>query len=299
LSTDATLDVLDRWGDTLERAICQDRLRDSEEANYLTLVLYPYSGIWYDHILPRRDRFDLGKIDNRYTDWVPFAASHYTALIKFYQAFRKHHQLIHSCNQASGGLLNAEILFEAHDAIAGFWEHMGSAIDNLGRCFDDIPGKRFEKGGGLKLIQSGYEKLDFTFKRRTQMIHHSLVPIGFDDGAIVFNERSFDELETNWTTTRWTPEWIDKYHIQHWKAMVGELNRVWSRLRNDLKRADLNPPSVPDAVKNPKKRIQDGNEVLSGSGVPSVKQSNSTRNSSGSKTSEPYWVRADYPRPSG
>jgi hypothetical protein len=292
MSTEVTLDILHRWGDTLERAICDERHGGSEESSDLIQILYPYSGIWHDHILPRRDQYDLSRLDDKHLNWVSFSADHYTALVKLYHAFRKYRHLINCCKRAEAGELFADLLLDAHDSIAGFWEHMGSAIDNLGRCFDDAPGLNYSDGDGLKSIQSKYEYLSFAFNRRTQMIHHSLVPIGFEDGAIIFNERHFDKQETEWNTLRYTPEWVAEYYVKRWKSVLAELASVWNRLRSELKKADPSPPSVPEVLKDPERKLKDGRETFIGSGLRRVIQSNSCRKASGVGKKEPYWIRA-------
>jgi hypothetical protein len=205
---------LNRWGDTLERAICQERLAVSEEASDLNQILYPYSSVWYDHILPWRDPYDLSRLDDGHSDWIAFGSDHCTALVKYYLAFRKYRASISCCNAVANGCEYADLLFDIHDAIAGFWEHMGSAIDNLGRCFGDAPCLSYARGDGLKSVQGNYESLSFAYNRRTQMIHYSLVPVGFDDGTIIFNECHFDEPETTWSPAQRTHEWINEYYIQ-------------------------------------------------------------------------------------
>jgi hypothetical protein len=271
----------------------------SEEAGDLNQILYPDSGVWYGHILPWRNPYDLSRLDDGHSDWIEFGSDHYTALVKFYLAFRKYRTLIGCFNAVANGCETADLPFDIHDAIAGFWEHMCLAIDNLGRCFDDAPCLSYARGDGLKSVQGNYESLSFAYNRRTQVIHYSHVPVGFDDGTIIFNECHFDEPETTWSPAQRTHEWVNEHCIQYWKKMISQLSSVWYRLRDELKRIDRNSPPIPAPLKDPAARIEDGDEQMSGSGMLSVVQSNSIRTSSGKTPSEPYWVRAAKVPPSG
>ena len=78
---------------------------------------------------------------------MEFGGSHYTALIRVYQAFRKYQTILRCCR----GLVTranrkGKKLIEAH-AAAGFWEHIGSAIDNLGQCYEKAPVGHTKKTG--------------------------------------------------------------------------------------------------------------------------------------------------------
>lgn len=296
MSNDVTLKILENWGDTLEREILNHADHHSEEWNDLLQVLYPYAGIWHDHILPRRDMYDMTRLDDKYKEWIRFASSHYTALIRTYQVYRKFRRLKDCCMQAEQGNLTANLLIDAHDALSGFWEHLGSVIDNLGRCFDDAPVLSYPRGDGLKKIQANQKALSFAFARRTQMIHYSLVPIGFEDGMIVFNEHQFIGQETDWSVHNLKLEDLATCHVVGWKEAISDLSSVWNRLRDEIRRADKSPPQAPGYVLDLETGIKDG--YSPGSGVLTVVQSRLAGKTHDAHSFGPYWDRVTR-QPSG
>jgi hypothetical protein len=118
-------------GDPLEREIACSW----EE---LSLVLEPYADIWHDFILPRRLPDPPGRVAE---EWMPFAGSHYTALIRVYHAYKSYLGLRERVAAIEGGQDSAVLLLEVHELTASFWEHIGSAIDNLAMCYLDAPGR--------------------------------------------------------------------------------------------------------------------------------------------------------------
>ena len=159
------LDVLTRWGDTLERLIAQEQWNQTRLSPFLVQLLYPYSGVWFRHVLPRRDPQDLSRLAAEHAAWIPFASSHYTAIFRAYNALLKVQDL-YSCSHhvASGTGRHAELLIQAHDAFAGFWENLGSAIENLGRAFEDAPVLNYPSRSGLRMLQANYSALRDCFR---------------------------------------------------------------------------------------------------------------------------------------
>ena len=133
------------------------------------------------------------------------------------------------------------------------------------------------------------QSLSNAYDRRTQAIHYSMVPIGFEDGALIFNERHLDDKETAWDTKRYTVEWVDEYVIQAWEKVTADLVSVWTRLQDELSRADR-PPEVPEPLLNAK-LFMPGGDDFRGSGMPGVAQSDVTRGHFPSD--QPYWSRSD------
>jgi len=88
------VDLMARWGDTLERRIAQEYAE-------LAPVLNPYASVWAAHIAPRRDRHNPTCLSD--PDWVSFCASHYTAIVRVFQAWEKLRTLRSCCERA--GLL--------------------------------------------------------------------------------------------------------------------------------------------------------------------------------------------------
>jgi hypothetical protein len=161
--------VLNQVGDPIERHITQ-------YAEHVSNVLFPYAGIWVDHILVRRKPGDPSFVGD---DWMLFAGSHYTALIRVFQAFGKHREILRCCDAFGQGNTDPGLLLKVHDAVAGFWEHIGSAIDNLALCFEDAPCISMREGDGRKHIQQRYPVLGQDYNRRTQFIHSRLIPKGW------------------------------------------------------------------------------------------------------------------------
>jgi len=287
-SSEKMLGVLTRWGDTLERLVAQEQQTAPQVSTSIVQLLYPYSGVWFRHVLPRRDPQDLSRLAAEHTAWAQFASSHYTALVKLYNALLKLRDMQSCSHEVAHGLgRHAELLIRAHDSFSGFWENLGSAIENLGRAFEDAPVLNYPPRSGLRMLQANYASISNAYDRRTQAIHYSIVPLGFDDGALVFNERHLDEKETTWSTTRYTAEWVDEYLIQVWQKVTTELVSVWTRLQDELVRAD-HPPEVPEPLLDENLHMPDGDEFR-GSGMRGVAQSEVTRGKNLSP--RPYWAR--------
>ncbi|MBL8823390.1 MAG: hypothetical protein JNJ77_12430 [Planctomycetia bacterium] len=280
--------LLFRWGDTLERAILAEADSDPQLKSSLLQVVDVYADLWARHILPRRNPIDLTRLDNLHSDWTSFAASHYTAFIKFHLTCCKVRTISQCGTDAQQGSINAELLLDLHDAIASFWQHCGAVIDNLAQCFDNCPVFNYKPGQGMQAIRSDYPLLDFAYNRRTQSIHFSIVPIGFDDGMLIFNKNDYATCETSWISKPANSELVDNYIESKWSDIVFQLFSVWKRLQSQLHDRDSNPPKAPEELYDEKYRMNDSCMFVgSGSGW-NIVQSNSTRHSG--NTSAPYWV---------
>jgi hypothetical protein len=63
----------------------------------------------------------------------------------------------------------------AGDDWASFWEHIGSAIDNLALCFLDSQPAIFKEDAREELMRK-YDNIAYAYNRRTQFIHSRIVP---------------------------------------------------------------------------------------------------------------------------
>jgi hypothetical protein len=142
------LDQLGQSGDPLEQAIV--RLAGEE----LRAVLVPYSQIWTKYVVP--NRISQGETVEKV--WLRFAASHYTALIRVYNARSFHKEIQRICSQCFD-INDGDFLLDQHAATAAFWWSLGSAVDNLGDAIEGIPGctlkgqdagKKGSSGGGAR-----------------------------------------------------------------------------------------------------------------------------------------------------
>jgi hypothetical protein len=232
MENDKAIEVMRRVGDPIEKYL-------ADFVEPLNPVLYPYAGIWADHILLRRRK---GAPSFAADDWMPFAGSHYTAMIRVYHAWRKYECIQHCCKAVAEGEQSPAVLLDAHDAFACFWEHIGSAIDNLALCFQDAPCIR--EANGSKYIQKRYQFLDYCYDRRTQFIHSRLIPKGIDGGILYFNLRLLDRKDTEWRPQFEQQEIVEDHYRIQWKRFMAEMGDAWEHLRNWLRNEDKHRPVV-------------------------------------------------------
>ena len=118
--------LLQAEGDPLERVI-------TCFADLLAPVIYTYANVWADIVRPQRQ----GDGSVVQESWMPFAGSHYTALIRLYHALQSKLAIEAVSQQFEDGDLRAELLLDAHAHTAAFWENLGSCIDNLALALED------------------------------------------------------------------------------------------------------------------------------------------------------------------
>lgn len=237
MSVDNYINLLGDKGDPLERVIVLSR-------DKLHNVLDPYSGIWGDHIFGRRLQGNQAQVDS---DWMDFAGSHYTALVRVYQAHLKLESIERLVRVLSDGDNKAITLIELHDATAGFWEHIGSSIDNLCACWMDAPPLQVERAKETIVAVDG-SRLDWMYDRRSQFIHSRIVPNGVIDGAPFFNIRHFDKKNTDWKSKYVQDELVGDTYPNLWKEFIGLMGVQWEKLRSRLRDRDKRAPKI-DATK--------------------------------------------------
>ena len=229
LKTEEAMKLLATRGDPLERVIAQ-------AWKAIPLVLNPYAGIWAHHVYPRRNPHNAGVVTDA---WMPFAGSHYTAIVRTYHAFQKWERIQFICDEFAKGSRAGELLLEAHEVFASFWEHIGTAIDNLAHSFEDAP--CIEKENGSKYVQIYYPKVDEAYDRRTQFIHSRLIPLGVDDGMVFFNSELFKTKDTNWTERIIRPTIAADYYKDIWESFLKDMADLWSHLEKWLRDVDEGP----------------------------------------------------------
>ena len=249
MSEDSNLKLLHDAGDPLEKIICR-------AVEPLFPVISPYARVWAQHIYPRR----IGDGSQVITDWMPFAGSHYTALIRLYHAYCAKQQLLAQCKHAEimknqkPTVDDYTLLLEVHATCAAFWENLGSAVDNFGHVWDDA--RRILLGNAKKagategdepisykdISREKYPLLNYAYDRRTQFIHSVLVPNRFQEGLVVFNLRHYDAKATVWLTDTETIEAIDYKVAQDWPDVLKELGLAWERLFSWLQSKDKSRP---------------------------------------------------------
>lgn len=268
--------LLCQQGDPIERRICFD-----EEA--LCSVIYTYASIWADFVYPRR----IGDGSAVALEWMPFAGSHYTAIVRLHHAYRAKQQLAGLSQQLAAGKHDVDRLIDAHAATASFWENLGSCIDNLALAHEDAglierlgvdEDEKVEGSGGRKLLKMKYATIGEAYDRRTQFIHSRLVPQKIQDGALVFNVRLLQTKETYWPAKHGVEdEFVDDFHDAFWLKFMRELGDAWgsfySWLRNKygepIETSPIQLPAVDRSLVKPSDiLITDGPAQLSATVVP-------------------------------
>jgi hypothetical protein len=176
---------------------------------------------------------------------MPFAGSHYTALISLYHAMQSKNNIERIAEQLLEGPEKAELLLDAHLASATFWESLGACIDNLALAFEDadlimtlVDEDDIEQEGkaGRKHVKVKYPVLGSAYDRRTQFIHSRLVPQKIKDGALTFNVRLLQTKATDWPTKHGVQEeFVQDFHTDFWHDCLSQLGDAWKHLHNWLK----------------------------------------------------------------
>ena len=204
-------------------------------------MLYAYTGVWVDHIFPRRSANPA-----RLTDpgWEKFGRHHYTALREAHSARSSFLGLIDTCSKAAEDDTSARLLMETHKYMKDFWTSLGTAIDNLAQCLEAAPCINMAARGGSKWVQKNYPKLAFAYERRTQLVHNAAIPLHFDGGMIVMNKTIFDMKYTDWGVQIERPVAVDEYHRDWWPSVISDLTSLWERLRGWLRNEDRRRPRI-------------------------------------------------------
>lgn len=124
-----SLSLLGEYGDPIEQLILRDGCDLSD-------IMTPYADIWAEHVYPRRHKRKLWKIDD---DWMPFAGSHYTALIRTFQAGNKLNQIVEIAEAFENDHYDADHVLLLQDSTAAFWQHIDQAIEHLSYAYQDAP----------------------------------------------------------------------------------------------------------------------------------------------------------------
>jgi hypothetical protein len=228
-----TIPVLELSGDPLEREVC----RHIED---LRIVLQPYSEIWFNHIFVRRVE-DGARIADQ---WMNFAGSHYSALMRVFHAlvsFRRLNELaIAEVPEASTGAF----LLDVHQHWASYWEHIGSAIDNLALAFEDCR-PPIIKEEARKELMGKFPDIEYAYNRRTQFIHSRIVPAIAREGIVTFRirtaERAYRHLEPK--ESRWDFPYDMELILgdvlpEEWQRFLNAMEDVWNWLLSELRNRD-------------------------------------------------------------
>ncbi|MFO0906844.1 MAG: hypothetical protein U0835_00490 [Isosphaeraceae bacterium] len=218
------LDQLTLSGDPLEKAIIRLAMDD------LQAVLSPYSQIWAKYVVPAR--IQAGEFVDPFL--LKFAASHYTALVRLFNAREFRRSISDLCAQ-SGPQEDGEVLLKLQASTAAFWWSLGATVDNLGKALEQFPGSTLKKrDAGIELLGKGNDYIDFIYARRTQLIHSRLVPIGTEAGYPVSDpsyldgkNRSVLPAETNWSEDFNSPVDLDTSYGRWWDEAVRALETAW------------------------------------------------------------------------
>lgn len=214
--------LLQANGDPFERIIAQ--------CDELSGVLHPYAEIWSSFILPRRVG-DGSMVEEK---WIPFASSHYTALIRLHHACNAKNALLKLCENI-GSENGYELLLNAHADWSAFWENLGSVVDNLKHVRKEA-GKLMSANDSSDEYEVGHENLTlkFAYDRRTQFIHKAIVPAMVVEGMVVFNTAHYDDEQTNWHIEKQNIDSLDSRIHTDWADTLKELHNEWNALKSYL-----------------------------------------------------------------
>jgi hypothetical protein len=235
-TSDDTLEplaALSKYGDALERAIIEEARDD------LLLILQPYAHVWVNHVLPKRVNGDVCRIT---PEWSPFAARHYTALVRTYNAWSALRRLNQLCD-AEGLPDYGALLVNVQDLCAGFWWNLGAAIDNFCQSLPSSPIREL-KSKNIDYFRARSSELRYTYSRRTQFIHAPIVPLGVEHGTPAFNfyhldndDHDPDNLDenTDWEITNHSAQDLSFYD-RSWDQFLKCLSEAWWHLSSLLEK---------------------------------------------------------------
>lgn len=249
--------LLETDGDIIEQRICKD-------ADPLASVIYTYAEVWAHCVYSRRK--NVAEVE---PDWMPFAGSHYSAIVRLHHAFQSKTVIEDLLTSDLLEKKPADALLLIHHHFACFWENLGSCIDNLALAIEDCElieavldkdGKvdpEMKGSNARKSLTRKYAALAHAYDRRTQFIHSRLVPQKFAKGSVSINVRLLDSKNTSWPSESGIEESLTADVLEKsWHDTTSELGNAWRRLCMELKKKY--PPQVPSAPESARGRNATG-----------------------------------------
>ena len=237
-----TIPVLARSGDPIEQEICKyvDELR---------IVLQPYSEVWFNHVMIRREG-DNSRVEK---DWMNFAGAHYSALLRTFHAWKALQRLNdYAVKEVPAAEVGAFLLC-VHEEWANFWEHIGSAIDNLAlACENSVP--PVIKDDAREVLMKGDEDICYAYNRRTQFIHSRIVPATIHDGIVTFRirleeqrHRHLEPKESRWDLPYDQELALGDVLPKEWVIFLKAMAKNWFWLLSCLRAVDEGRLKLMDA----------------------------------------------------
>jgi hypothetical protein len=200
------LSVIREQGDFLERHIFQDD--EFVEA----FKLYP--AVWAKCVLPNRINNSVSFAND---EWSEFASRHYTALIRCWNARLAKFEINNLC-EATINSHDPSIHIKLHGDLFSFFCHCGSAIDNLEWAFASKTINSPNTFANFKIIEKNGRSLKWFYNRRTQWVHHSIVPVNVENGLPKFDISLLTQDETVWDPCKST----------NYKSISEEIDILWA-----------------------------------------------------------------------
>ena len=213
------IEFIQSHGDTFERAMFSDV--DFAQKFHL------YPEVWSKCILPNRRPGTISLAD---VNWIEFAGRHYTTIIRCWNAWESHKNIVCQCELSIVDSTPLEYL-RLHSTLFEFFCLCGSAIDNLGYTFGAKPLECMRAFEETKSRKHGENDLKWFYERRNQFIHSIIVPCFQNDGLPTIDLNLFADSKTVWESERpldlrSVGDVIEKY----WKTFVEEMTAAWSCL---------------------------------------------------------------------
>ncbi len=209
-------------GDILE----QKFFADEEFAK--SFDLYPL--IWKRHVLPLRkpNSFQLDT-DHLHAE---FAARHYTTIVRCWMAYTANKDIASHC-EAACAEPSVENQLRLHRLLFEFYCSLGAAIDNMEYCYASHPISCVDEFTSIRKNTTKLhpDTLDWLYDRRTQFIHHTLVPCFYEKDLLHLNEGILENKQGEWDDqTPGKNAEISDLCNSHWRLFVGEMKTCWSKL---------------------------------------------------------------------
>lgn len=220
------LETIRQHGDLLEHVM----FADDEFAG--RFAQYPI--IWRALVLPNRDP-EFPTLATQ--DWRAFAAHHYSAIVRCWNARTAALRIEAVCMALIENPKALGSYLDLQEHYVSFFGCMGGVKDNLGFVFDDpqvnsVPA--FEQRCGAA---NTYGSIRWFYERRTQAVHKIVVPFFDVQGLPHFDMSAFADPDVQWDTlTNTDVRSVAEVASQLWDRFAYEAAGCWSLLLDILRR---------------------------------------------------------------
>lgn len=226
--SEGCLDLIRKHGDAVERHI----FADDDFAN--SLSSYPI--VWNRYVFGAREAGSLTVSG----DWRLFAQHHYASIVRCWSMYEARTKSVGVARTFDG---EAHTVLELQGGLLAFYGSMGSALDNLEKCFTNAPAH-----GGRQWDTKSIGDLRALFDRRNAEVHDGIRPIFGFEGMPVVDKSLYGDRYVPWEEGSQNLEELEVWIESEWNVFVQSARAVWSDLLTHL-HAGANPSTTTSALR--------------------------------------------------